>query len=114
GAILGPDSAAVRLDEAARDRKAETAAAGRAGPIGPPEALEHAAERLGREPRSRVLDADQDVVESPLEVDRDRAVRGSVAKRVRQEVGEPALALLGCDARARLAVEVGDEVDLPR
>ena len=74
GAVLGPDPAAVSLDQAARDRQPEPEAGARAGAVGAPEALEHPAESLRLEALAGVLDPHEDVVGLTLDMDGDRAV----------------------------------------
>src|SRR5204863_4934382 len=63
-AVLGPDRAAVGLDEPLRDRKSEARAAARAGSrvVVAPEALEHPLRRARRQAVAVVLDRDHDVM----------------------------------------------------
>src|SRR5439155_27065841 len=89
-AVLGPDAAAVRLDEAARDRQPEagTAAAARSGCVAAPEAVEHPPHGLGREALARVLDREPHLRRAGLDADGDGAVARRVPQRVRDEVEE--------------------------
>ena len=85
GAVLGPDPAAVRLDEAARDREPEARAARRASGVAAPEALEHAAQRLGESPSPSPRRHAHRVV-AVLDEHGDRAVGRRVPERVREQV----------------------------
>src|SRR6266516_2193632 len=93
---LRPDLAAVRLDEPACYREAQTGArlSGRARAVCAPEPIEHAARRLGGDSLARVLDAHPHLVRVRRENDGDRTVRRRVPQRVREQVREHALDLL--------------------
>jgi hypothetical protein len=83
-AVLGPDSAAVRMDEALRDREAQTGAAAGTSPglVVAPEALEHPLWGLGRETVAVVLHRDDDMVGVGLDHHGHGSVRRRVANRV--------------------------------
>src|SRR5262249_61228642 len=72
--VLGPDVAAVCLDETACDRQPETGSAAASRPIGPPEALEHPRRSLLRHAVATVLYTDEQIRGTPLDSDCDRAV----------------------------------------
>src|SRR5215218_1613310 len=61
GAILGPDRAALCLDEPARDRETEAGAAAWPRRLASPEALEHPLRRCTDESFAGVLDGDHDL-----------------------------------------------------
>ena len=86
----------------------------RAGRIAAPEALEHPAERLGRQPLARVLDDDGHTISLGLDEDRNRAIGWRVPERVREEVEKHALDLLGRAAGDDGIVDARLEADVPR
>src|SRR6266536_3019750 len=81
-AVFGPDPAALGLDKSASDREPEARTAGRAGRVGPPEAVEHSPERFGGDSFAGVLDADAHLIDGRFDQDGDRAVGGRMAKGV--------------------------------
>src|SRR5439155_796211 len=106
---------ALRLDEAARDREPEARAPRAPRRLAAPEALEHAGGRLGRQALARVLDGDHDALVPRAHEHRDRAVARRVPERVREQVEEHPLHLLGRaeDGRQR-ALDASLEVDVSR
>src|SRR5262245_34602368 len=95
GAVLGPDAAAVGLDDAAGDREAEAGSGAGAGAVGAPEALEHPLGGVVRDALAGVGDLDHDLVAEAAGSHGDRAVGGRVAEGVGEKVVENALDLLG-------------------
>src|SRR5581483_6386179 len=115
-AVLGPDAAAVRLDEPARDRQTEPGAAAAPRGIAAPEAVEHPFFGFGREAVARVLDADADGVLRlrPYEYG-DGPVGGRVPERVRQQVVEHALDLVrGAEHGPDAVLDPRLQLDAPR
>ena len=109
GLPLGPDPAAVRLDDSPRDR-GEPGSGRRARLLTLAEPLEHALLRLPVEALPGVLDDDDHVGRVALDADRHRSVRRRMAERVRDEVVEDPLDLCGSAARPRPG-RVGAEMD---
>jgi hypothetical protein len=103
-AVLGPDPAAVRLHEAARDCQPEPGAAARvrARLVLAPEPVEHPLRRVRGEPIAAVFDRDDHMVGIRLDDDRDLAVGRRVAHRVREQVHENALDLVRRDPHDRV------------
>src|SRR6266480_4780148 len=83
-AVFGPDPAALGLDKSASDREPEARASGRAGRVGPPEAVEHSPERFGCDSFAGVLDADAHLLACRFDQDGDRAVGGRVRSEERR------------------------------
>src|SRR5919197_1483203 len=97
GRAVDPQTAAVRLCDLAADRESQAAAAARAAPraVGAEEAVEHAAERLGRDAGTRVRDRDADLGTAAPRDDGDRAPARCVGDRVVDEVDEQLVDALG-------------------
>ena len=101
------------MHQALRDREAEAGAAARvgAGIVVSPEALEHPGGSTGSEPVALVLDRDDGVIGIRLDDDCNRPVRRRVADRVRQQVHQHPLKLLG--SRGDDRVRVDPRLDVP-
>src|SRR3990172_11970568 len=108
-AILRPDPAAVRLDEAPGDGESEAGTAGRPRLVSAPEPLEHPLAGLGAETDAGVLDRDSYLALVRLDPNRDRAVARRVAEGVRPEVHEHPLDLLRCEPRRHVVRDVRRE-----
>src|SRR5439155_8703696 len=93
---LGPDAAAVRLREAARDRQAEPSPAGTAG-RGPMERLEDDVSVCRRDPRPTVDHMDAHLAVAAFDRDADGSGRRRVLERVLDQANEDALDLRGVD-----------------
>jgi xanthine/CO dehydrogenase XdhC/CoxF family maturation factor len=109
--VLGPDAAAVRLDQTLGDREAESRVLARgARRVVTPEALEHALQRLRRETVAVVLDDDAHLFVACFGADANRAAGRGEAKGVRQQVRDDPSDLIGSAADPRhRRVEVGVE-----
>ena len=87
---LGPDAAAVGLDDVLDDGEAEAGAAGftGAGLVHTVESLEDAVEVLGGDAGAEVLDSELDGIFSELRADADTLARASVFEGVFNQVSE--------------------------
>src|SRR4029453_16092886 len=90
-AVLGPDAAAVRAHDPARDREPEARSPHRRSPLGAVELLEDQLLLAGPKPRPSVGDFDDDRPSGVLGGDLDRTVRRRVLDHVVDEVHEDLL-----------------------
>src|SRR5204862_4606115 len=98
---LGPDPALVRLDDAARDRQAESGAAvGRL--LAPPVALEQQRQLRRVDAGSAVADEEHDRV-TVVRADRDPSLLGRDLERVADQIRQDLEAALGIDVDLRQA-----------
>ena len=77
---LGPDPAAVQLDDAARDREPESRSGGGPRLLSPPEALEHAPLGLAVEPLAGVFDDDGHVRRVAFDANREVVLSQGVSR----------------------------------
>ena len=112
--VLGPDAAALSLDERARDRQSQAAASPGACAIATPEAFEHPLARLFAESLAGVLDRHLHLVVVGGHADGHGAVGGRVAERIRQQVLQDPLQLEGRESRAHRVADVRVQADAPQ
>src|SRR5262245_18097473 len=112
GARFGPDLTALGFDQAARDGQPEAGAAVARAPggVAAPEALEHSPLRLRLEAFPGVFDSHLEASWMGFDEHRDRAVGGCVSERVRDQVEEHALNLIGRAPRDRVVADAGLEL----
>src|SRR4029453_15999282 len=105
GARLGPDLTALGFDQPTRNGQPEAGAPIARGPrdVAAPEALEHSPFHLRPEAFPGVLDGHLEASWMGFDEHRDRAVGGCVSKRVRDQVEEHALNLIGRAPRDPIA-----------
>jgi len=100
------------FDEPARGRQPEAGTARRSSTVAAPEALEHALTRFGVETIARVLYRELHLVVEGFDANGDGPVSGRVLKRVRQQVHEHPLDLLGSEPVCDPLVDLGGKANL--